>query len=167
MPRLAVIVCPGEQVRIAASGHWELTVRQVLPGTREGDRVVSVFMRVDADDDVWLTPDRRCRHDGGVSFTFRCWMTEPGRADTTVTGHFEQGPMKSHPRPVWPLPIWEVVAPGGDPSHTGQHPSARQLGSSPSLSGAPRSSTNTTATRPRGRSSRPRGSRSARSSATS
>jgi len=36
------------------------------------------------------------------------WMTEPGWADITVTGHLTQGPMKSHPRLVW-HPITELV----------------------------------------------------------
>jgi hypothetical protein len=29
-------------------------------------------------------------HDGGVSFTSMCWMTKPGRADTTVTRYLNR-----------------------------------------------------------------------------
>lgn len=79
---------PGKQIGIAVGCRRKFLVCDSLPSAGKNDRMVSTFVCVNADDYFWLTCERADGHDGGVSFTSMCWMTEPGRADTTVTEHF-------------------------------------------------------------------------------
>lgn len=100
-------VSPGQQVGIATGCCREFVVCDSLPSAGKNYRMVSVFVRINADDHFWLTRDRAGGHDGGVSVTSMCGTTEPGRTDTTVTRHFCLRALRSH------IPAWSGLSLAG------------------------------------------------------